>query len=67
MPKRIYKCIACGKYTLKTDKCPWCGGPVGIAHPPRFSLVDKYGKYRRIMRGWIEGKFYEKKEGEDTV
>lgn len=54
MPKRIYKCIVCGRYTLKQDKCPVCGGMVRVAHPPRFSPVDKYGEYRRKMKQIIE-------------
>jgi len=54
MAKKIYKCINCGNYTLKQDKCPKCGGSVRVAHPPRFSPVDKYGKYRRLMKKRIE-------------
>ncbi len=50
MPKRIYKCLKCGRYTLHTNQCPVCGGPVAPAHPPRFSPKDKYGKYRRMVK-----------------
>jgi len=50
MGKRIYKCLKCGRYTLRTDTCPVCGSQVAIAHPPRFSLVDKYGRYRRLLK-----------------
>ncbi len=54
MTKRIYKCLKCGRYTLKQDRCPVCGGLARVAHPPRFSPVDKYGEYRREMRRMIE-------------
>jgi H/ACA ribonucleoprotein complex subunit 3 len=43
-------CTKCDRYTLKTDACPKCGGPVKIPHPPKFSLDDKYRKYRIEMR-----------------
>ncbi len=55
MPKLLHKCLKCGRYTLREDKCPICGGPVKIAHPPKFSPVDKYGEYRRILKKQIEG------------
>mgnify|MGYP000020469086 CR=1 FL=1 len=50
MGKKIFKCTVCGAYTLRTDKCPKCGGIVRPAHPPRFSPLDKYGKYRRMIK-----------------
>ena len=28
------------------NKCPECG----IIYPPKFSVEDKYGKYRRILK-----------------
>jgi len=40
------KCIKCGRYTLRRDKCPYCGGELVVPHPPRFSPVDKYVAYR---------------------
>jgi len=46
----LRKCAKCGKYTLHADLCPLCGGNVRIPHPAKFSLDDKYIKYRRIMR-----------------
>ncbi len=46
----LRKCLDCGRYTLKTDKCPYCSGKVRVPHPPKFSPEDKYGKYRRAMK-----------------
>jgi len=36
-------------YTLK-ETCAHCGGKAGNPLPPRFSPLDPYGKYRRIVR-----------------
>jgi H/ACA ribonucleoprotein complex subunit 3 len=44
------RCINCSEYTLKTDLCPKCGGTVKIPNPPKFSLDDRYRKYRLKMR-----------------
>jgi len=46
----LRKCIKCGRYTLKKDKCPYCGGNVRIPHPAKFSPDDKYAKYRRMLK-----------------
>jgi len=46
----LRKCSICGKYTLKKDKCPYCGGSLVIPHPPKFSPEDKYGKYRYLAK-----------------
>jgi len=46
----LRKCTKCGRYTLRTDKCPVCGAPVKIPHPPRFSPEDKYLKYRYMLK-----------------
>jgi H/ACA ribonucleoprotein complex subunit 3 len=43
-------CQKCGRYTLKKDMCPYCGGNVRIPHPPKVSPDDKYLKYRMIMK-----------------
>jgi H/ACA ribonucleoprotein complex subunit 3 len=32
------------------DACPKCGGEVRSPHPARFSMDDRYRKYRLIMR-----------------
>jgi H/ACA ribonucleoprotein complex subunit 3 len=46
----LRKCVKCGKYTLRTDSCPYCGGNVRVPHPAKFSPDDKYLKYRMLMR-----------------
>ena len=53
MKWRIRKCVVCGAYTLQ-ETCPYCGSPTKIAHPPRTSPIDKYGKYRRILKLEVE-------------
>ena len=44
----LRKCSSCGRYTLNEDSCPYCGGKVRIPHPAKFSLDDKYLKYRTM-------------------
>ncbi len=46
LPKRIFKCTKCGRYTLRRDRCPHCNGLVMSAHPPRWSPFDKFVNYR---------------------
>ncbi|MGQ9538765.1 MAG: RNA-protein complex protein Nop10 [Candidatus Bathycorpusculaceae bacterium] len=46
----LRKCEKCGKYTLKEDTCPYCGGTVHVPHPPKFSPEDKYLKYRMALK-----------------
>jgi H/ACA ribonucleoprotein complex subunit 3 len=46
----LRKCEKCGLYTLKVDVCPHCGGSVKSPHPAKFSMDDKYRKYRLIMK-----------------
>jgi len=48
MSKIINKCVECGNYTLK-DKCG-CGGKVLDPRPAKYSIEDKWGKYRRIAK-----------------
>ena len=43
--KTILKCGKCGKYTL-TAICA-CKGKAVTPKPAKFSIEDKYGKYRR--------------------
>jgi len=45
----LRRCVSCGRYTLKTE-CPYCGGEVRVPHPAKFSIDDKYAKYRVKMR-----------------
>lgn len=49
MNMKMNKCPKCGIYTLK-DACPKCGGQLKVIYPPKFSVEDKYGKYRRILK-----------------
>ena len=44
------RCAVCGRYTLSHDRCPYCGGPVRVPHPPRFSVEDRYVAYRYQLR-----------------
>lgn len=46
----LRKCEECGKYTLRLDGCPYCGGVVHIPHPAKFSPDDKYLKYRMALK-----------------
>lgn len=44
----IHRCVSCMKYTLN-EKCS-CGNKALIPKPPKFSLIDTYGKYRREVK-----------------
>ncbi len=46
----LRRCVKCGRYTLRTNSCPYCGGPLRVPHPPRFSPEDKYIRYRYRMK-----------------
>lgn len=48
MTKYLKKCKNCDKYALKNpeNECPYCSGELINPKPPKFSLVDKYAKYR---------------------
>jgi len=51
------RCVKCGRYTLRRDRCPVCGGALVVPHPPRFSPEDKYLVYRyrmKLLAGLIE-------------
>jgi H/ACA ribonucleoprotein complex subunit 3 len=50
MGKLLRKCSACGQYTISKEVCPKCGGKTINPNPARFSLTDKYGKYRRKLK-----------------
>jgi len=43
--QHILKCQRCGKYTL-SEKCECGGKSVGVI-PVRFSVDDRFAKYRR--------------------
>ncbi|HWS22010.1 MAG TPA: RNA-protein complex protein Nop10 [Methanoregula sp.] len=49
MSGHIRHCAEDRIYTL-SPICPVCGKPTAIAHPARFSLEDRYGKYRRLAK-----------------
>lgn len=44
------RCVDCGKYTLKADTCPHCGGKVRIPHPAKFSPDDRYALQKGMLR-----------------
>ena len=52
----LRKCEVCGRYSMKTEKCPSCEGTLRIPHPPKFSPEDKYEKYRRELKRMSEKK-----------
>ncbi len=43
-------CDRCRQYTMKTESCPRCGAPVKIPHPAKFSMEDKYRRYRLVLK-----------------
>ncbi|MEM3030563.1 MAG: nucleolar RNA-binding Nop10p family protein [Candidatus Micrarchaeia archaeon] len=45
---KLRKCMVCGNYTLGNEHC---GAPTKLAHPARWSLADKWARYRRIAKG----------------
>jgi H/ACA ribonucleoprotein complex subunit 3 len=45
----LRRCTRCRGYTLK-ETCPGCGGEAVSPHPAKFSMDDKYRKYRLLMR-----------------
>ena len=48
MVKYLLKCENCHEYGLYNPKLKCkCGGTLINPKPPKFSLVDKYGRYRR--------------------
>ncbi|WP_067259930.1 RNA-protein complex protein Nop10 [Methanobrevibacter cuticularis] len=49
MRMKMHKCNSCNIYTIK-DICPDCGGKLNVIYPPKYSIEDKYGKYRRKLK-----------------
>ncbi|MBL7148104.1 MAG: RNA-protein complex protein Nop10 [Nanoarchaeota archaeon] len=49
MKKEILKCPKCSTYTLQSS-CPNCNSKTLSPKPAKFSINDKYGKYRRIAK-----------------
>ena len=52
----LRRCDRCDRYTLRGDACPVCGGPVRIPHPAKFSMDDRYLKYRLKMKRMAEAR-----------
>jgi H/ACA ribonucleoprotein complex subunit 3 len=50
MSGRIRRCTADNTYTLLPG-CPVCGHATVTAHPARFSVQDRFGKYRQRAKG----------------
>jgi H/ACA ribonucleoprotein complex subunit 3 len=65
LPKLLRKCIHCGRYTMKTDVCPYCRGRLTMPYPPKFSPQDKYGEYRRKYKMEIAAQLSGHKETEN--
>jgi H/ACA ribonucleoprotein complex subunit 3 len=49
MSQHLYKCFSCQRYTLEKN-CPKCQNETIEPKPPKFSLDDKYGDYRRQIK-----------------
>ncbi len=47
--KRIFRCSACGAYTMRAD-CPNCSSPTVFAKPLKFSPEDRLAPYRRAYK-----------------
>jgi H/ACA ribonucleoprotein complex subunit 3 len=45
MTRHIKKCLKCDNYSMQ-DKCK-CGSNTILPRPPKFSINDKYTKYKR--------------------
>jgi H/ACA ribonucleoprotein complex subunit 3 len=45
----LRRCTKCHGYTLR-ETCPRCGGEAISPHPAKFSMDDKYRKYKLLMR-----------------
>lgn len=49
MKMKMHKCNSCNIYTIKSV-CPSCDGDLNVIYPPKYSIEDKYGKYRRKLK-----------------
>jgi H/ACA ribonucleoprotein complex subunit 3 len=49
MAVSLLKCESCGRYNIRSV-CVVCGGKAVNPKPPKFSIEDKYAKYRRMAR-----------------
>ncbi|BDR93491.1 RNA-protein complex protein Nop10 [Vulcanisaeta souniana] len=50
MDSILRRCRNCGRYTMRKDKCPYCGGELEVPHPPKYSPEDRYGRQRLLMK-----------------
>ena len=60
MTKYLQKCQECNRYCLQNpkSKCRYCGGQLINPKPPKFSLLDKYAKYRlKYFKEEFDNKF----------
>ncbi len=53
MKTEILRCPVCGSFTLKAS-CPQCQRRSLSPKPAKFSIEDKWGKYRRIGKQNLE-------------
>ena len=51
MDSILRRCRNCGRYTMRKDKCPYCGGELEVPHPPKYSPEDRDGRQRLLMKG----------------
>ncbi|MDR3062717.1 MAG: RNA-protein complex protein Nop10 [Methanobrevibacter sp.] len=49
MKMKMKRCNSCMIYTIE-EICPKCGGSLNVIYPPKYSIEDKYGKYRRKLK-----------------
>lgn len=54
MKTLLKKCGNCKLYTIKSI-CSKCNQDTISPLPPRFSIEDRYGKYRRKLKKQING------------
>ena len=49
MKEQIFLCKSCHVYTLEKT-CPKCNSKTENPKPAKFSLEDKFGRYRRLAK-----------------
>ena len=49
MKEQIFLCKNCKNYTLEKI-CQLCGSKTENPTPAKFSILDKFGKYRRLAK-----------------
>ncbi|HQT44899.1 MAG TPA: nucleolar RNA-binding Nop10p family protein [Candidatus Micrarchaeota archaeon] len=48
--KKIRKCQKCAQYTMQDIHC---GMATKTAHPPKYTIADKYARFRRVAGAGI--------------